>query len=184
MDIGSIFFILALFVVVILFVGKPLLDRKAYAVPANSAIEDHELSGLLAERDRILNALQELDFDNTLGKIPEEDYPAQRALLISQGSSILRQIDEIQPSDSGDSAEARLENAIQARRADSAMLRESGSQPSGNGFKAIPPDDELETLLANRKRTRTDKATGFCPQCGSPLQQADRFCSKCGYKTA
>lgn len=184
MDIGSIFLILALLVFVILFVGRPLLDRKTYATPPASALEDHELSSLLAERDQVLNALQELDFDYALRKIPEEDYPDQRAVLISQGSVILRRLDEIQPTDSSDAAEERLEIAIAARRADTALTTTTSSQTDGNGFKALPPDDELETLIANRKRIRTDKATGFCPQCGSPLQKADRFCSKCGYMIA
>jgi Mg-chelatase subunit ChlI len=184
MDIGSLLLILALLVAVILFIGRPLLDRKAYAVQTSSALEDHELSSLLAERDRVLMALQELDFDNALGKIPAEDYPDQRAALITQGSLILRQIDEIQPTESDASAEARLETAIAARRADAVVLSATGASVAGNGHRAVPPDDELETLIANRKRTRTEKATGFCPQCGSPLQQADRFCSKCGYKIA
>jgi hypothetical protein len=184
MDIGSIFLILALLVVVILFVGRPLLDRKAYATPPTSAIEDHELSSLLAERDQVLNALQELDFDYALGKIPEEDYPDQRAILINEGSVILRRLDEIQPSGTSDAAEERLEIAIASRRADAGLITTATGQSDGNGHKTLPPDDELETLIANRKRTRTDKATGFCPQCGSPLQKADRFCSKCGYKIA
>jgi hypothetical protein len=184
MDIGSVFLILALLVVVALFVGRPLLDRNAYATEPANALEDHQLSSLLAERDQVLTALQELDFDHALGKIPEEDYPEQRAVLINSGISILRQIDEIQPSDTSDEAEKRLELAITARRADTALKTSSSSQTDGNGHKALPPDDELETLIASRKRTRTDKATGFCPQCGSPLQKADRFCSKCGYKIA
>jgi len=184
MDIGSIFLILALFVAVILFVGRPLLDRKAYTVQTTTALEDHEFSGLLAERDRILNALQELDFDNALGKIPADEYPLQRATLISQGSEILRKIDEFQLSESATSAEARLETAIAMRRADGALQPAAVALATGKGYKTVPPDDEIETLIANRKRSRTDKATGFCPQCGSPLQQTDRFCPKCGYKIA
>jgi hypothetical protein len=181
MDIGSIFLILALIILVILFVGKPLLDRKASAAPPITAIEDHELSSLLAERDRILGALQELDFDYALGKIPAEDYPEQRATLITEGSDILRKLDALQPSDASEDAEARLETAVAARRADAALANQMAPS-GGNGYKVIPPDDDLETLIASRKRSRTEKATGFCPQCGSPLQVADRFCPKCGAK--
>src|SRR3989337_3677596 len=93
MDIGSIFLILALLVLVGLFIGRPLFERKAISVSE----EEHELSSLLAERDRLLNALQELDFDYSLGKIPEDDYPAQRALLVQKGADILRQLDTYQP---------------------------------------------------------------------------------------
>ena len=78
MDIGSIFLILALLILVALFVSRPFISRSQETVSLTLDPQDHERSSLLAERDRLLNALQELDFDATLGKIPEEDYPAQR----------------------------------------------------------------------------------------------------------
>jgi len=184
MDIGSILLILALMIVVALFISRPLFERKASTTIVSLASEDHELSSLLAERDRILNALQELDFDYTLGKIPSEDYPEQRALLLRQGSNVLRRLDEIQPSGAVDDAEARIETAIAARRADAALQQATSTSVAGNGAKAAPPDDDLETIIANRKRNRTDKAAGFCPQCGGPVQMADRFCPKCGNRLA
>jgi len=185
MDIGSIFLILALIIIVALFIGRPLFERKAFATPAVTTQEDHELSGLLAERDQVINALQELDFDYTLGKIPSEDYPEQRAALISQGSEILRKLDALQPSGSPEDAQERIETAIAVRRADAAQQRAAATGTvSGNGAKAAPPDDDLEAMIANRKRDRTDKAAGFCPQCGGPVQKADHFCPKCGYRLA
>jgi predicted amidophosphoribosyltransferase len=39
-------------------------------------------------------------------------------------------------------------------------------------------------LLADRRRVRQEKAVGFCPQCGGPVQKSDRFCPKCGAKTS
>ena len=185
MDIGSIFLILALLVLVGLFISRPLLERKAVPAEAPSKQDEHERSALLAERDRLLNALQELDFDYTLGKIPEEDYPAQRALLMQSGASVLRQLDALQPEEKEEAAEVRLEAAIAARRADAS--RGPTGQP--NGRKQMPavvavPDDDLEILLANRRRVRQEKAAGFCSQCGGPVQKSDRFCPKCGAKTA
>jgi hypothetical protein len=35
----------------------------------------HEVSALKAERDRVINSLQELDFDHKLGKIPQRIIP-------------------------------------------------------------------------------------------------------------
>ncbi|MGB7116592.1 MAG: hypothetical protein WBD56_10640, partial [Anaerolineales bacterium] len=75
MDIGSIFLVLALLVVVAVFVSRPLFEnRKTASSPAVDQME-HKRSTLLAERDRTINALYELDFDNALGKIPSEEYP-------------------------------------------------------------------------------------------------------------
>ena len=166
MDIGSIFLILAVLVPVVLFIARPLMERSATVVTA----EEHDYSALLAERDRILTAVQELDFDHTLGKIPDEEYPAQRAILMRSGADVLRQIDEYE----GISAEPvppvddRVEAAIAARKA----------------ALSIDPDDELEALIANRRRAQKEndqpKTGGFCPQCGNCVQETDRFCPKCG----
>jgi hypothetical protein len=53
-------------------------------------------------RIRELTALQELEFDNMLGKVPEEDYPVQRAELMRSGEAILRELDQLQPDTSAD----------------------------------------------------------------------------------
>jgi hypothetical protein len=59
MDIGSLLLILALVILVGLFIARPLFDRKAEVVASPSGQSDHQRSALLAEHDRILNALQE-----------------------------------------------------------------------------------------------------------------------------
>jgi rubrerythrin len=165
MDIGSIFLILAVLVPVMVFIARPLLERKATAV----TIEEHDYSALLAERDRVLNALQELEFDHTLGKIPEEDYPTQRTNLMHYGAEILRRIDEYEGSSTEAISDAQIEAAISARKVAAATA---------------DPDDELEALIAARRREQKSngqaKTGGFCPQCGNCVQETDRFCPKCG----
>ncbi len=160
MDFGSFLLILGLLILVGLYISKPLLERTATVVSA----EEQELSALQAERDRILTALQELDFDHTLGKIPDESYPSQRNMLLQKGAAVLRQIDEFHGG-SGVDVDGRLEAAIADRRA------ASGGELA---------DDDLEALIATRRRARAEKSGGFCPQCGNAVQQSDRFCPKCG----
>lgn len=177
MDLGSIFLILALLILAGLFISRPLFERNP-AVEAVDNQEDHELSALLAERDRVLNALQELDFDHALGKIPAEDYPAQRAFLLQHGSEVLRRLDAMDGGSPDEQMELRIESALAARRASAAQdwdvsqTRQSVSVPT--------EDDEVEAMLANRRRERHEKSAGFCPRCGKPVQKSDRFCPKCG----
>jgi hypothetical protein len=188
MEIGSIFLILALFLLVSLFIGRPLFEGQKGTVLADPP-GDHERSALLAERDRVINALRELEFDHVLGKIPEEDYPGQRDLLMRRGADILRQLDEVEPGESAIELEKQIETAIAARKAETELISAAagnGRNGSQNRFTASPvasPDDDLEALIANRRRVRLDKAAGFCPKCGGPLQKSDRFCPKCGAKT-
>lgn len=190
MDLGSFFLILALLLLVVLFISQPFFERSRSTQTAISEKQDHELSSLLAEHDRVLSALQELDFDYALGKIPEEDYPLQRARLLQYGSSVLHQLDELEGRQTTNTAEDRFAASVAARQ----MAARPLSSPAPNGANAQPnhgkvvpaavaaPDDDLEVLLAQRRRVRQDEAAGFCSKCGSALQKSDKFCPKCGNK--
>ena len=173
MDIGSIFLILAILVPVVLFIARPIMDHSATVVTD----EEHQYSALLAERDRILVALQELEFDHDLGKIPEDAYSAQRVSLMRTGAEILRQIDEYEGTLADETVDDRIEAAIQAAK----LERKPAALP-------VDPDDEIEALIAHRRRSQKEnnqpKLGGFCPQCGNCVQESDRFCPKCGHGLA
>jgi rubrerythrin len=182
MELGSIFLLLAVIVLVGLYLYAPFMGRGRHATE-----ESYEVSALLAERDRVINSLQELDFDNNLGKIPAEEYAPQRALLLQKGADILRKLDEIttaSPSplsplpapfgsasrgegDDGD-AETRIEKEVSSRRADSPAKAAELS------------DDDIESMLAARRQQHKEKSAGFCPKCGKPVLVTDRFCPACG----
>lgn len=179
MDIGSILLILALLILVGLFISRPFFEREDTIIGAEVSEEEHELSALMAERDRILNALQELDFDNALGKIPEQDYPFQRSALLASGAEVLRHLDAFRAGSApAEDAEARIEAVVAARRADARRVAAGNGRPDAS--VAVGPDDEMEQLLASRRRQRGEKAAGFCPRCGGAVQKSDRFCPKCG----
>ena len=172
MDLGSIMLILALALGVGIYISLPLTRHSAAEklVSSNKSIDDvdHKRSALLAERDRVLTALQELDFDQALGKIPAEDYPEQRTALMTSGAAVLRQLDEIEPTGgSAASAEDRIEVAVTQRRGE---IRRSAS--NGN--------DDLEMAIAARRRDRQEKTAGFCPKCGKAVLSSDIFCARCG----
>jgi rubrerythrin len=178
MDIGSILFLLALLILIGLFIARPLIDRDASYAAQDDDQTEHEISTLLAEQDRVLNALQELDFDHALGKIPEDGYPAQRNLLLQRGADILRQLDEYGAVPTNNDLEERVEAAIAERRAVSSQG--VGVATARGTHVVMAADDEVEIQLAARRRSRQDKSAGFCPQCGRPVQTSDSFCPSCG----
>jgi len=165
MELGSIFLVLAVLVIVGMYLYAPFMSRSRRL----STNEMHEVSALKAERDRVINALQELDFDHKLGKIPAEDYPEQRAELLKKGSEILRQLDELEPViASARDVESRIEKAAAAKRADS----------SSNAAELN--DEDIEAMIAARRKQHKSKSAGFCPSCGKPVLAADNFCPSCG----
>lgn len=186
MDIGSILLILSLFIFVALFVSRPFLAPEAAGkVSARAAGNDDDISYLLAERDRILNAIKELDFDYALHKIPEEEYPTQRAALVYQGAEILRKLDKMDTTQLETNSISTTTSSKPINNVDSkanANLDEArnGRKRVETVGKIVDPNDELEVIIANRRRNRKERAAGFCAHCGCPLKVSDRFCPRCG----
>lgn len=150
MELQAILLLLGVLLLVAAFVSRPFVQT-ARRLAAN----DRTRSALLAERDRLLTALRELDFDHSLGKIPEEDYPAQRAELVRNGAEVMRKLDEL---------------PVAAVPAPSIRPEKHASLT----------DDDVEDLVARRRSGRKEKAGGFCPNCGKAILASDQFCPSCG----
>jgi hypothetical protein len=169
MDLGSILLGVALVLVVAFIVARPLLEQAG--VPDDAPGPDE---ALLVERERVLTALRDLDFDHTMGKLVEDDYAAQRAALVAQGAAVLRQLDALalahEPHDAN--LDSEMEQAIARRR----------SRPAAAGRAPTPEaEPEIEAAVAGRRQTH---ASRFCTHCGQPLRSDDRFCGACGTAVA
>lgn len=149
MDIGAVLAGLALMVAVVAYLARPMVERRGQAVSA----EDHEVSLLLAERDRVLSSLQDLEMDRAMGKIMQHDYERQRQELFAEGAEVLRRLDQIQ---SGGAAENRS---------------------SEDGGLEAEIEAEVAALRGDAAR---GGETHFCPSCGVEVQPSDRFCTRCG----
>lgn len=171
MDIGAIFFILAVLTLVGMYLGQPFIQPRG----RRATKEDHTQSTRLAEYDRVVSALQELEFDNLLAKVPAEDYPRQRAALLNKGVALLRELDEASSANgknepAGADVQKRVEQAVAIRRSDA----------SNRKLAVELSEEELEAQIAGRRKLRKEKSSGFCPKCGKPILNSDRFCPACG----
>jgi len=154
MDIIALFLTLA----VLFFVAAFLYAPFARGYGRGITDEERELSALMAERERVLSSLQELDFDFKLGKIPDEDYPVQRTSLLQKGADILRKMDAL---------------TIAMPR----MEKKNGRKASS---EAGVSDTDLENMISQRRSSQKKTFDGFCPRCGKPVMSEDQFCPSCG----
>lgn len=154
----SLILLFVLLAIVAWFIGQPFVRRSL----SSALTDESEIHSLLAERERVLDALQELDFDRLTGKIPPDEYPVLRAALLKKGADILRQLDTLQRGLLSQDSEAEYAARIEIQSA------------------AGPSDDEIEALIAARRVARKVRSGGFCPACGKPVLVSDRYCPSCG----
>lgn len=162
MDVGSILLLFALLILVAGFVLRPLQESS----PITVGTIEREHAAKLAERDRLLDALAELDFDKELGKVPDDIYALQRENLLRRGAAVLRDLEEFQTPGQAQGADG-LDQKIAARRA---VITAAAAE-----------EDPLEAMIAGRKISRpTRVGKKFCPDCGDRVVSGDRFCVNCG----
>ncbi len=152
MDIGSILVGLALALVVGAYVGLPILSKGGRAV----TVEDRQLSELQAQRDRILNRVQELDMDFAMGKLLENDYRAERGGLMQRGAEVLKTIDELVGVASRPAVRAIPDDEIEA-----AVARLRGKSPAISPGYCPSCGAEVQANDA------------FCTRCGTSLQRVE-----------
>ena len=150
MNIGAILVGIALVVAVTAYVARPLSE----GTPSGVRIRDAggaRRARLSHQRDAIYALIRELDVDHQTGKITEQDYRSLRERYVTEGVSVLKQLDAL-PATDGRSA---LDNEIEEQ-----VLTMRRRQPT------------------DRASRRT--VVEHCTQCGHPADPEDRFCARCG----
>src|SRR3990172_9942108 len=94
---------LGIAVVVVAFVAAPfflLASRSSEGMDKEPDGPD-ALRDLLAEKETVYAAIQELDFDLKSGKLSPEDHQALRQRHETQAAGVLKRIDELQQASQG-----------------------------------------------------------------------------------
>jgi hypothetical protein len=156
MDLIALILLVLVLVSVVLFITQPFFEAGRIAAKASPRVP-----ALLAEREMILTALQELDFDNELKKFPADEYRAQRERLVIRGMNILSQLDQ---------AEAEQHPSVE----------QPVSSEVGRKNTTTLSSEEIEQLISKRRLAQKKRSAGFCPHCGGPLEMTDSFCPACG----
>jgi hypothetical protein len=174
MTLASLFFSIALFGLVGLYVARPLLQ------PRLRRRRMSRYERLLAEKEEILYKIQTLDFDYETGKLPESTYQQQREILMSDARALLIQLDEVE--------------ATGAK-----TIKVTGATLTTDASSDIDNDIELAVTTLRKQHTQIDSSqdgrepvtaatfssknggSQTCSSCGNPLDQGDKFCAFCGH---
>jgi DNA repair exonuclease SbcCD ATPase subunit len=153
MDLASLFILLAILIPVVAYLVFPLVER----AETGSVDEEHRLSLLEAERERLLSNIAELDMDHSMGKLVRQDYENERAAKLARGADVLKQIDALRSAQSTriDQKKAR-EEELEAKIA---QLRKQGT----------PSREHCPTC--GREVTFEDR---FCRHCGALLDSQEK----------
>lgn len=156
MTIGSILLGIALITLVGLYLARPFFRRDE--VEMSERLTPRQK--LEIEKEAVLTKIRQTDFDFATGTIPAEVHEEQRAQLVAQAAEILQQIDEL--ADEEETIDAAIETAV-------AQIRRQTAPPA-----AVKPP----AAASGNGQAK------FCPQCGSPVDPGDKFCTNCGHKLA
>ncbi|GEM_PF-5212664 len=98
--------VMALVVVGVLAVVLPLLlgetepatdpDAEVPLSHLGTPRQNRALEILYAEKERLLHAIRDLDFDYDLGKLADDAYAEQRILLVRQSVAVMAKIEELE----------------------------------------------------------------------------------------
>lgn len=166
MSTGSILLGLALLMLVLLFVGRPFLQRTSVTPRPRT-----DGQRLLAQKEAMLAEIMALDFDYETGKLPEEVYHPQRAAMVAETATILAQLDTLPEMTAMD---ADIEAAI-------AQLRgQATAVPVAAPVAAAPV--AAPTAVVSAVPTSGNGHNRFCTQCGAAIDPGDKFCALCGHK--
>jgi hypothetical protein len=150
MTISSLIIVLFIFILSGLIILRPFLDGSA----DDQIIGSSSYDSLIAERERLLSAIEELDLELELDKISSQEYSRNRDLLLVEAAGVLK----------------KLEKTKKPVRSKSQAAVQEAS------------DDELERMIARRRLELKQDASRVCSNCQKQINPEDQFCSYCGAK--
>jgi hypothetical protein len=163
---GALVFVIALFWSSLrtLLGETPLSGADAYALGAPRAEEE--------QKQAVLRALKDLEFERSVGKISDEDYRELVAKYRVEAKRLLRILDE--------EAQPRRQQvaSLVARR-----LRLAGFVAEEEGADAETDTAEPAAAKAAAPEAAA-KAPGACAACGTVNDEDAVFCKKCGARQA
>lgn len=145
--------IIGLIVIAAYWIFIPLLKSDQLNVPLTPKTED-KLRQLRLKKERVYDAIRELEFDLNMGKLSKEDHETLKRQYKLDVVRYLKEIDTLQ-----------------------------SNKTEGPDLSKQDIENEIEREVSALRGSQSVKeANLYCTQCGARSSTKDRFCSKCGAK--
>lgn len=149
MEFSSIMIVIFIFILSGVFIMRPFLVEEKKPKRSGSSKTD----SLVAEKERLLLAIEELDLEYELDKISVQEHNRNRDILLAEAADVIKQLDKIQKPVS------------------------SKKKKTSTSTKA---DDDLERLINERRQQLKDEKSLKCHSCDQAVSEGAQFCSHCG----
>lgn len=134
-------------------------------------------AALEQDKQQVLRAIKELEFDRAMGKVGESDFEELRARLRARALALLRQLEQ------GDSPyRALIERELRARLAARLAVDAATGAAKGHGRSAAQTPG-VAAAPAATVPGRGERLQA-CRACGTANDADARFCKHCGAKLA
>jgi hypothetical protein len=148
MEFGSLLIVFFIFLLSGLYILRPFLVSTDTEGRAGSTIRD----SLVADRERLLLAIEDLDLEFELKKISSDEHARNRDILLSEAAKVLKDLDNLPKTGSA---------------------KQKKTDP-------VQDDADLEKMIADRRKQLKGDMPMKCPHCGEAVDKGGQFCSHCG----
>ena len=148
MEFSSLLIVIFILILSGVFIMRPFLVKEKTPRRVGSS----RIDSLLAEKDRLLLAIEELDQEFELEKISSEEHNRNRDILLAEAAEVIKQLDKLQ----------------------------KPSSSKKNNVAPPETDDDLERLINERRQQQKSEKSQKCPKCGKTVDKGAQFCSHCG----
>lgn len=174
-----------LLMLVLLFVGYPLLRPSAPEAVEAMPPAARQRERLLAEREQALSTLKELEFEHSIGNLSDDDYAALQGAHRHKAVAILRELDAAATAPAATPASSAAGTMHSPETADVSRALPLGADDPALDARLEDEITRARERLAVRSRDAQNQAERVmdhprCPACGSPHAPDARFCLDCG----
>ena len=167
----TLLFLVALATGVVLFILFPVFARHG-EVSRTLTPEAQERKNLSEQKERLYDAIKDLDFEHGAGKLSDADYQSVRADLVAQAAAVISQIDALPAS--AESSSERQPSPKQPKQPKEEVTEEEGPTCASCG-QTNPAGAKFCFQCGERIAVEAS-----CPECGTELPKEARFCTECG----